>query len=40
MTISSADLAWDPGGSPVWNNDGDMALLLDRDGRVVDRWRY
>lgn len=40
LTISSDDLAWDPGGSPVWNNDGDMALLLDRDGRVVDRWRY
>ena len=40
MAISSDDPTWDPGGSPVWNNDGDMALLLDRDGRVVDRWRY
>lgn len=40
MTIISDHHGWDPGGSPVWNNDGDMALLLDRDGRVVDRWRY
>jgi hypothetical protein len=40
VTISSDDPLWDPGGSPVWNNDGDMALLLDRHGRVVHRWRY
>jgi Lamin Tail Domain/Staphylococcal nuclease homologue len=40
LTISSDDGNWDPGGSSVWNNDGDMALLLDRDGRVVYRWRY
>jgi len=40
LTISSNNADWDPGGSPVWNNDGDMAMLLDRDGRVVDRWRY
>ncbi len=40
LTIGSDDKDWDPGGSPVWNNDGDMAILLDRDGRVVDRWRY
>ena len=24
----------------VWNNGGDMALLLDAYGNVVDRWRY
>jgi hypothetical protein len=24
----------------VWNNDGDMALLLDGGGRVVARLRY
>ncbi|MGB7859005.1 MAG: lamin tail domain-containing protein [Acidimicrobiia bacterium] len=40
ITVSSSDPAWDPGGSPVWNNDGDMALLLDQHGNVVGRWRY
>jgi endonuclease YncB( thermonuclease family) len=25
---------------PIWNNSGDSALLLDRDGRVVDHQRY
>ena len=39
--VVSSDLpGWDPGGSPVWNNSGDMALLLDPRGTVVDRWRY
>ena len=39
--VVSSDLSgWDPGGSPVWNNTGDMALLLDPTGRVVTRWRY
>ena len=38
--VTSADPGWDPGGGPVWNNSGDMALLLDRHGRVVARWRY
>lgn len=33
------DLYWCADG-PVWNNDGDMALLLDAYGNVVDRWRY
>lgn len=27
-------------GSPIWNNDGDMALLLDESGNVVARARY
>lgn len=27
-------------GSPIWNNDGDMALLLDATGNVVARARY
>ncbi|CAN5240397.1 hypothetical protein BH18ACT5_BH18ACT5_13200 [soil metagenome] len=26
--------------SPVWNNDGDTALLLDSFGRIVSRYRY
>lgn len=25
---------------PVWNNDGDTALLLDSFGRIVSRYRY
>lgn len=28
------------GDSPIWNNTGDMALLLDETGRVVARARY
>ena len=40
LMVTSADPGWDPGGGPVWNNSGDMALLLDRHGRVVARWRY
>lgn len=39
-TVSSADSRWDPGQSPVWNNDGDLALLLDTYGRVVSSERY
>lgn len=27
-------------GSPIWNNSGDMVLLLDETGRVVARARY
>jgi len=38
--VASSDPGWDPGGSPVWNNDGDMALLLTPHGTVVARWRY
>ncbi|MEX1208970.1 MAG: lamin tail domain-containing protein [Acidimicrobiia bacterium] len=34
-----SDLYWCANG-PVWNNDGDMVLLLDTYGNVVDRWRY
>ena len=40
VEVDSGAAGWDPGGSPVWNNDGDMALLLDAAGRVVSRWRY
>jgi hypothetical protein len=40
IAVSSSEPGWEPGGSPVWNNGGDMALLLDRTGRVVARWRY
>ena len=27
-------------GSPVWNNEGDMAILVDANGRFVSRLRY
>jgi hypothetical protein len=40
LSVSSAHVGWDPGDSPVWNNDGDLAMLLDRWGRVVDAKRY
>ncbi|MGH8914094.1 MAG: thermonuclease family protein [Acidimicrobiia bacterium] len=38
--VTSSDPCWDPGQTPVWNNGGDMALLLDPAGRVVARHRY
>ncbi|HEU4915345.1 MAG TPA: thermonuclease family protein [Acidimicrobiia bacterium] len=38
--VASTDPCWDPGDSSVWNNGGDMALLLDTAGRVVARLRY
>jgi endonuclease YncB( thermonuclease family) len=38
--VASDDPGWDPGGGPVWNNGGDLALLLDPMGTVVARWRY
>ncbi len=40
FSIRSSDPGWEPGGGTVWNNSGDLVLLLDADGRVVDRWRY
>lgn len=40
LSIDSVAPGWDPGGGPVWNNTGDMALLLDVNGNVVARWRY
>jgi endonuclease YncB( thermonuclease family) len=40
VTVRSSDRNWDPGSGAVWNNDGDMALLLDDFGRVIDRTRY
>jgi micrococcal nuclease len=40
VIVTSDSTGWDPGGGPVWNNDGDMALLLAPDGVVVARWRY
>ncbi len=40
IVVTSADAGWDPGSSPVWNNGGDLALLIDPSGRVVDRHRY
>ncbi|HEX6299535.1 MAG TPA: lamin tail domain-containing protein [Acidimicrobiia bacterium] len=38
--VRSDHPGWSPGSSAVWNNDGDMALLLDPVGQVVSRWRY
>jgi len=40
VQVNSEAAGWDPGDNPVWNNDGDMALLLDESGRVISRWRY
>jgi hypothetical protein len=40
LTVSSDDEGWSPGDGPVWNNGGDVALLLDPVGTVVARWRY
>lgn len=40
LEVHSDAVGWDPGGTPVWNNEGDMALLLDPSGTVVSRWRY
>ncbi len=38
--VSSSSRGWTPGGTPVWSNDGDVALLVDDSGAVVARWRY
>ena len=40
LTVTSADQCWDPGETPVWNNAGDLVLLLDQLGRVTARHRY
>lgn len=40
LSIASTDPCWDPGDRSVWNNGGDMALLLDPTGRVIARHRY
>jgi endonuclease YncB( thermonuclease family) len=40
LEVTSLDPCWDPGDRSVWNNGGDMALLLDTTGRVVARHRY
>lgn len=40
MAIASDHPAWIPGGTPVWANRGDQALLQLPDGTVVSRWRY
>jgi hypothetical protein len=40
LTLTSADPCWDPGRSPVWNNGGDLVLLLDPAGGVAARARY
>lgn len=40
ITVESADRRWRPGRTPVWNNSGDLVLLLDPSGRIVDHLRY
>lgn len=40
MVVRSSDGNWDPGGSPVWNNNGDIILLQDRDGQIIAVKRY
>jgi endonuclease YncB( thermonuclease family) len=40
LSVTSADPCWSPGRSPVWNNGGDMVLLLEPSGRVAARLRY
>ena len=40
LIVTSADECWDPGNSSVWNNGGDMILVLDDSGTVVARHRY
>ena len=42
ITVSSGcetEVSWCEG-RPIWNNGGDMALLSDRNGRVIARDRY
>ncbi|MFH1103317.1 MAG: MBL fold metallo-hydrolase, partial [Actinomycetota bacterium] len=36
---TTVELFWCADG-PVWNNDGDTAILLDADGAFVSRLRY
>jgi micrococcal nuclease len=40
ISVSSDSSGWDPGDGPVWNNEGDMALIQDPAGNIVARWRY
>ena len=40
ITIPSTDPGWKPGNGAVWNNEGDMAMLLTNQGAVVAHLRY
>jgi micrococcal nuclease len=40
LIVTSAHECWDPGNSSVWNNGGDMILVLDESGTVMARHRY
>lgn len=40
LSVTSASPSWEPGGGAVWNNDGDLVMLTDQSGRVVDAARY
>ncbi len=37
---TQADLYWNGGRRPIWNNDGDKATLKDGKGDVVDEYSY
>ncbi len=39
VTGCTGEIAW-CSGDPVWNNSGDVAFLLDDDGRIADRFEY
>ncbi len=40
LRVDSSNPCWAPGGSPIWNNDGDSVLLMDEHGRVVAHARF
>ena len=40
IKIPSADPGWKPGNRAIWNNDGDMVMLLTNRGTVAAHLRY
>lgn len=40
IKIPSTDPGWKPGNRPVWNNDGDLVMLLTNQGTVMAHYRY
>lgn len=40
LRIASTETGWQPGDTNVWNNDGDMAMIMDHNGRVIAARRY
>jgi len=37
---NETDLYWNGGRRPIWNNDGDTAILKDENGDVIDIYSY